>query len=192
MLHNVITSRYRDVMTQRRTTHDGGKMKRPMQHTITVLVENKPGVLARVSGLFARRGFNIESLAVSITDDPTISRMSIVVSGDDSVLDQINKQTDKLIDVIKVIDYVDTPIVERELAMIKVNAENMQRAEIMQIVDIFHAKIIDISETTFTIEVTGNTDKVDAIERLLVPFGIKEMVRTGMIAMARGSITAVG
>lgn len=167
-------------------------MKRPMQHTITVLVENKPGVLARVSGLFARRGFNIESLAVSITDDPTISRMSIVVSGDDSILDQINKQTDKLIDVIKVIDYVDTPIVERELAMIKVNAENMQRAEIMQIVDIFHAKIIDISETTFTIEVTGNTDKVDAIERLLAPFGIKEMVRTGMIAMARGSITAVG
>ncbi|MEN6356076.1 MAG: acetolactate synthase small subunit [Armatimonadota bacterium] len=163
-----------------------------MQHTITVLVENKPGVLARVSGLFARRGFNIESLAVSITDDPTISRMSIVVSGDDSILDQINKQTDKLIDVIKVIDYVDTPIVERELAMIKVNAENMQRAEIMQIVDIFHAKIIDISETTFTIEVTGNTDKVDAIERLLAPFGIKEMVRTGMIAMARGSITAVG
>jgi len=163
-----------------------------MQHTITVLVENKPGVLARVSGLFARRGFNIESLAVSITDDPTISRMTIVVSGDDSTLDQINKQTDKLIDVIKVIDYSEIPIVERELAMIKVKAENMQRAEIMQIVDIFNAKIIDISPVTFTIEVTGSTDKVDAIERLLEPFGIKEIVRTGMIAMARGSLTAVG
>jgi len=162
-----------------------------MQHTITVLVENKPGVLARVSGLFARRGFNIESLAVSITDDPTISRMTIVVTGDDSTLAQINKQTDKLIDVIKVIDYSDVPIVERELAMIKVMAEPSRRAEIMQIVDIFRAKIIDISDTTFTIEVTGGIDKVDAIERLLQPFGIAEVVRTGKIAMARGAVTAV-
>ncbi|MCX8053326.1 MAG: acetolactate synthase small subunit [Armatimonadetes bacterium] len=162
-----------------------------MQHTITVLVENKPGVLARVSGLFARRGFNIESLAVSITDDPTISRMTIVVTGDDSVLDQINKQTNKLIDVIKVIDYSEVPIVERELAMIKVAAEPARRAEIMQIVDIFQAKIIDISETTFTIEVTGSTEKVDAIERLLAPFGIREVVRTGKIAMARGATTAI-
>lgn len=166
-------------------------MRRPMQHTITVLVENKPGVLARVSGLFARRGFNIESLAVSITDAPTVSRMTIVVSGDDNTLDQINKQTDKLIDVIKVIDYSEIPILERELAMMKVNAETHQRAEIMQIVDIFRAKIIDISETTFTIEVTGGSDKVDAIEKLLTPFGIKEVVRTGMIAMARGPHTAM-
>jgi len=120
-------------------------MQKPIQHTITVLVENKPGVLARVAGLFARRGFNIESLAVSITDDPTISRMTIVVTGDDTALQQINKQTDKLIDVIKVIDYSGVPIVERELAMIKVNAEPSRRAEIMQIVDIFRAKIIDIS-----------------------------------------------
>ncbi|MCE5315048.1 MAG: acetolactate synthase small subunit [Armatimonadota bacterium] len=163
-----------------------------MQHTITVLVENKPGVLARVSGLFARRGFNIESLAVSITDDPTVSRMTIVVSGDAPTLEQINKQTDKLIDVIKVVDYSEIPIVERELAMIKVNAENMQRSEIMQIVNIFNAKIIDISQDSFTIEVTGRIDKVDAIEKLLAPYGIKEMVRTGMIAMARGSHTAVG
>ncbi len=167
-------------------------MRRPMQHTITVLVENKPGVLARVSGLFARRGFNIESLAVSITDDPTISRMTIVVGGDDLTLEQINKQTSKLIDVIKVIDYSDVPIVERELAMIKVKAEAGRRAEIMQIVDIFHAKIIDISDATFTIEVTGGIDKVDAIERLLQPFGIAEVVRTGKIAMARGAVTAVG
>ena len=97
-------------------------MRRPMQHTITVLVENKPGILARVSGLFARRGFNIESLAVSITDDPTVSRMTIVVSGDASILDQINKQTNKLIDVIRVVDYSEIPTVERELAMIKVDA----------------------------------------------------------------------
>jgi len=159
-------------------------------HTITVLVENKPGVLARVSGLFARRGFNIESLAVSITDDPSVSRMTIVVSGDDSTLDQINRQTNKLIDVIKVVDYSEVPRIERELALIKVDAENQRRAEIMQIVDIFHAKIIDISETSFTIEVTGNTDKVDAIERLLTPFGIREVVRTGKIAMARGAVTA--
>ena len=167
-------------------------MRNTMQHTITVLVENKPGVLARISGLFARRGFNIESLAVSITDDPTISRMTIVVIGDDSVLDQINKQTSKLIDVIGVIDYSEIPIVERELAMIKVGAEPGVRAEIMQIVDVFHAKIIDISDTTFTIEVTGGIDKVDAIERLLEPFGIREIVRTGKIAMARGAHTAVG
>jgi len=166
-------------------------MRRPMQHTITALVENKPGVLARVAGLFARRGFNIESLAVSITDDPTVSRMTIVVSGDDNTLEQINKQTDKLIDVIKVIDYSEIPILERELAMIKVSAEPGQRAEIMQIVDVFRAKIVDISDTTFTIEVTGGIDKVDAIEKLLEPFGIKEVVRTGMIAMARGPHTAM-
>ncbi len=163
-----------------------------MQHTITVLVENKPGVLARVSGLFARRGFNIESLAVSITDDPTVSRMTIVATGDDSVLDQINKQTNKLIDVIKVVDYADIPILDRELAMIKVTAEATQRAEIMQIVDIFRAKIIDISPTTFTIEVTGSVDKIDAMERLLSPFGIREVVRTGRIALARGERTAPG
>ncbi len=166
-------------------------MNNKEQHTITVLVENKPGVLARVSGLFARRGFNIESLAVSITDDPTVSRMTIVVTGDASVLDQINKQSNKLIDVIRVIDYSEIPIVSRELAMIKVSAEPSQRAEIMQIVDIFRAKIIDISETSFTIEVTGGIDKVDAIERMLAPFGIREVVRTGKIAMARGEHTAM-
>ena len=164
---------------------------KPMQHTITVLVENKPGVLARVSGLFARRGFNIESLAVSITDDPTVSRMTIVVTGDDSTLDQINKQTWKLIDVIKVIDYSQIPIVERELALIKVSADVDQRAPIMQIVDIFQGKIIDISEKSFTIEVTGGIDKVDAIEDLLRPYGIMEVVRTGKIAMARGSHIAM-
>lgn len=161
--------------------------KNTQQHTITALVENRPGVLARVAGLFARRGFNIESLAVSITDDVTVSRMTIVVSGDDAVLEQITKQLNKLIDVIKVIDYTDMPVVERELAMIKVNAEPKNRAEIMQLVDIFRAKIIDISERTFTIEVTGSVAKVNALESLLEPYGIQEMVRTGKIAMARGS-----
>jgi acetolactate synthase-1/3 small subunit len=160
-----------------------------MQHTITVLVENKSGVLARVSGLFARRGFNIESLAVSITDDPSVSRMTIVVGGDDSVLEQITKQLHKLIDVIKVVDYQDMATVERELAMIKVNAEATTRAEIMQMVDIFRAKIIDISDKTFTIEVTGSVDKVNAMENLLTAYGIRELVRTGRIAMMRGART---
>jgi acetolactate synthase-1/3 small subunit len=157
-----------------------------VQHTITALVENRPGVLARVSGLFARRGFNIESLAVSITEDPTVSRMTIVVSGDDTVLEQITKQLNKLIDVIKVEDYQGIPIVQRELAMIKVNAEPSKRAEIMQIVDIFRAKIIDVSDKTFTIEVTGSVEKIDALVRLLDSYGIRELVRTGRIAMTRG------
>lgn len=160
-----------------------------MQHTITALVENKPGVLARVSGLFARRGFNIESLAVSITDDPLVSRMTIVVGGDDSVLEQITKQLHKLIDVIKVVDYKEMAIVERELAMIKVTTEASTRAEIMQMVDIFRAKIIDISDKTFTIEVTGSVDKVNAMENLLTAYGIRELVRTGRIAMMRGART---
>jgi len=160
------------------------------QHTITVLVENRPGVLARVSGLFARRGFNIESLAVSITADPTVSRMTIVVSGDTAVLDQITKQLNKLIDVIKVFDYTDQQIVERELAMVKVNAEAKNRGEIMQIVDIFRAKIIDISDRTFTVEVTGSVEKINAMENLLLPYGIQELVRTGKIAMVRGARTA--
>ncbi len=157
-----------------------------MQHTITVLVDNKPGVLARVSGLFARRGFNIESLAVSITDDPNVSRMTIVVGGEESVLEQITKQLNKLIDVIKVVDYTGMSIVERELALMKVSAEAKNRSEIMQIVDVFRAKIIDISDKSFTIEVTGGVEKINAIEKLLEPYGMLELVRTGKIAMARG------
>ncbi len=160
-----------------------------MQHTITALVENRPGVLARVSSLFARRGFNIESLAVSTTEDPGVSRMTIVVIGDDAVLEQITKQLHKLIDVIKVLDYQDIPIVQRELAMIKVNAEASKRAEIMQVVDIFRANIIDVNDKIFTIEVTGSVEKVDAIEALLEGYGIRELVRTGRIAMMRGERT---
>jgi acetolactate synthase-1/3 small subunit len=160
------------------------------QHVITALVENQPGVLARVSGLFARRGYNIESLTVSVTEDPGLSRMTIVVSGDHTVLEQITKQLHKLIEVIRVVDYTDTPAVERELAFIKVMAESKNRGEIMQIVEIFRGRIIDMSEKTFILEVTGSTDKIDKIVGLLNAYGIKEMVRTGLIAMARGGKTA--
>ena len=161
-----------------------------MQHTITALVENRPGVLARVTGLFARRGFNIESLAVSITEDPTVSRITLVVGGDDKALEQIQKQLNKLIDVIKVYDYTDTPNVARELALIKVHAEPARRSEIMQLCEIFRAKIIDISERTFTIECTGDPEKIDAFKGLLEPYGIKELVRTGKIVLARGGRSA--
>ena len=160
------------------------------QHTITVLVENNPGVLARTAGLFARRGFNIESLAVSVTDKPEISRMTIVVGGDHRVLEQITKQLNKLVEVLKVVDYTETAAVERELALIKVNAEPKDRGEIMQIVEIFRGRIIDMSEKTFIIEVTGSPDKLDKITMLLDAYGIRELVRTGIIAMARGAKTA--
>jgi acetolactate synthase I/III small subunit len=157
-----------------------------MQHTITALVENRPGVLARVAGLFSRRGYNIESLAVSITEDATVSRMTIVVGGDDRTLEQIEKQLNKLIEVIKVYDYSETPAVERELALIKVTAGPDKRAEIMQIADIFRAKIIDVSERTLTIEVTGPVEKIDAFQDLMAPYGVKELVRTGKIVLSRG------
>ena len=160
------------------------------QHTVTVLVENHAGVLARVSGLFARRGYNIESLAVSVTDKPEVSRMTIVVGGDHLVLEQITKQLNKLVEVIKVVDYTETAAVERELALIKVNADSKDRAEIMQIVEIFRGRIIDMSDKTFIIEVTGSSDKMDKITSLLEIYGIRELVRTGIIAMARGTKTA--
>jgi acetolactate synthase-1/3 small subunit len=161
-----------------------------VQHTITALVENTPGVLARVAGLFSRRGFNIESLAVSITEDASISRMTIVVGGDDRALEQIEKQLNKLIEVIKVYDYAEIASVDRELALVKVTATPEKRAEILQISDIFRGKIIDVSERTLTIEVTGQVDKIDAFQNLLEPYGIKELVRTGKIALSRGARSA--
>jgi acetolactate synthase-1/3 small subunit len=161
-----------------------------LQHVITVLVVNHPGVLSRVAGLFARRGYNIESLTVSVTDKPDVSRMTIVVGGDYAVLEQITKQLNKLVDVIRVVDYIDAPAVERELALVKVNADSRSRAEILQIVEVFRAKIIDMSDKAFVIEVTGGVDKLDKIAALLSSYGIREMVRTGVIAMARGSRTA--
>lgn len=160
------------------------------QHTITVLVENHPGVLARVAGLFARRGYNIESLTVSVTDDPSISRITLVVGGDHLVLEQITKQLHKLIEVIRVVDYTEMPAIERELALIKVAAEPKHRGEIMQIAEIFRGRIVDMGERTFIMEVTGSVDKIDKICQLLSAYGIKEMVRTGVIAMARGAKTA--
>jgi acetolactate synthase-1/3 small subunit len=155
-------------------------------HTISVLVENQPGVLARVSHLFARRGFNIESLAVSRTEDPTVSRMTIVVAGDDDAFTQMGKQMLKLIDVIKVIDHTRDDLVGRELALIKVKADASERGEIMQIASVFRANLVDISEDTLMIEVTGGTDKVDAIQRMLEKFEILELVRTGLIVLVRG------
>jgi acetolactate synthase I/III small subunit len=156
------------------------------QHTISVLVDNKPGVLARVAGLFSRRGYNIESLAVSITDNPEVSRMTIVVNGDESEVEQITKQLHKLIDVSKVQDFIGVPIVAREMALMKVNADVKDRTALLQLVEVFRGRVIDMSEKTFVIEMTGGGDKIDTFESLLQPYGVRELVRTGRIAMARG------
>ncbi len=156
-----------------------------MRHTISVLVTNEFGVLSRISGLFSGRGFNIESLSVAETLDPKISRMTIVTSGDEKVMEQINKQLNKLISVIKVYDFTGEEHIERELALIKVSANQENRAEILSVVDIFRARIVDVSPRSYTVEITGDTEKIGAITELLRPFGIKEIVRTGRIAMAR-------
>ncbi len=156
-----------------------------MRHTISVLVTNEFGVLSRISGLFSGRGFNIESLSVAETLDPRISRMTIVTSGDDKVLEQVNKQLNKLINVIKVHDFTDEEHIERELALIKVTSNADTRAEILSIVDIFRAKVVDVSPRSYTVEITGDEEKIGAITELFRPFGIKEIVRTGRIAMAR-------
>jgi len=158
-----------------------------MKHTVAVLVENKPGVLTRVAGLFSRRGFNIESLAVGVTENADTSRMTIVVSGDDNVLEQVMKQLNKLIDVIRVSDIPVEDSVNRELALIKVGVDSTTRAEVMQIVDIFRAKIVDVGSKSLIVEVTGDESKINAIEQLLRQFGVKEMVRTGKVAMNRGA-----
>lgn len=157
-----------------------------MRHTITVLVENEFGVLSRVAGLFSGRGFNIDSLSVAPTNDETISRMTIVTRGDDQILEQISKQLNKLIDVIKVIDFTDGEVIEREMALVKVTAEDSARAEVLRIADIFRAKIIDVTPKSFTIEATGTPAKIDAILELLRPLGLKELVRTGPVAIGRG------
>lgn len=157
-----------------------------MRHTLTVLVENQPGVLTRVAGLFSRRGYNIESLAVGETHEKSISRMTIVVDGDDRVIEQVVKQLNKLVDVISVRDITEEEHVDRELVLIKVKAEPAVRGEIMQIVEIFRARIVDIGQNTLIIECTGDEGKIRAIEKSLKPFGILELVRTGKIAMVRG------
>ena len=156
-----------------------------MQHTISVLVSNKFGVLARVAGLFSGRGFNIDSLSVAETHDPSVSRMTIVTRGDDRIIEQITKQLNKLIDVLKVSDFTESPYVERELALIKVQATKETRAELLGVVDIFRCKVVDVSSKTYTIEVTGDSQKLKAIIEILRPLGLKDVVRTGRIAVPR-------
>lgn len=158
-----------------------------MQHTLSVIVENDFGVLSRVATLFSGRGFNIDSLSVAPTNEEGLSRITIVTRGDEQVLEQINKQLYKLIDVLKVLDFSDGSAIDRELALIKVAAEDECRAEVLRIVDIFRAKIIDVTPKSYTIEATGNPFKIDAILDLLRPLGLKELVRTGAVAIGRGA-----
>lgn len=159
------------------------------KHIIAILVENKFGVLSRVAGLFSARGYNIESLSVGETLDPNVSRMTIVVRGDEFVIEQVMKQLHKLIDVIKVSDLTDDNHVERELVLIRVNAEPQHREEILRTADIFRAKVVDVTSTTFVVEITGDQGKIEALIELLRPMGIQEIVRTGKVAIARGPKT---
>ena len=163
------------------------KLQLPMRHTISLLVENRFGVLARIAGLFSARGYNIDSLSVGVTDDPAISRMTIVVRGDERILEQVTKQLNKLIDIIKVSDYQDTAHIERDLALVKVASDKATRGELIQICDIFRAKIVDVGVDSVIVEMTGDEEKIEALLRLLRPFGIKELCRTGIVAMARGA-----
>ncbi|RLE46232.1 MAG: acetolactate synthase small subunit [Candidatus Methanomethylicota archaeon] len=161
-----------------------------MKHTIAVLVENKPGVLARVASLFRRRGFNIESLSVGTTEREDVSRMTIVVKGDQKTVEQVTKQLNKLIEVVKVSD-VSKNSVERELCLIKVNIPPDKRGEIVELTNIFRARIIDVARDSFVIEVTGDEDKINAFIDLMRQYGIKELARTGKVAMTRGSKSVV-
>ena len=161
----------------------------PRKNTISVLVENRFGVLSRVAGLFSARGYNIESLSVGETLDPAVSRMTLVVTGDEFVIEQVTKQLHKLIDVIKVSDLTDDSHVERELVLIRVNAEPQHRAEILRTVDIFRAKVVDVTPISFILEATGDEGKIEAFIELLRPMGIQEIVRTGKVAIARGPKT---
>ena len=158
-----------------------------MRHVITLMVENEFGVLARVSGLFSGRGFNIESLCVAETLDPDVSTMTVVTRGDDQIIEQVLKQLNKLVSVIKVVDLIDKDFVEREMVLIKVNATRDNREEVLRVADIFRGKVIDVGAKTYTLEVTGDEKKINAILALLKPLGIKELVRTGHVAMVRGS-----
>jgi acetolactate synthase-1/3 small subunit len=160
-----------------------------MRHVITLQVENEFGVLARIAGLFSGRGFNIESLSVAETLDPSVSTMTIVTRGDDTIIEQVLKQLNKLVPVIKVVDLIDKDFVEREMILIKVSATPHTREEVLRVVDIFRGKVVDVGTKTYTIEVTGDEKKIDAILNLMKPLGIKEMVRTGRVAMVRGSKT---
>ena len=159
-----------------------------MRHTISVLVENRFGILARIASLFSARGFNIDSLAVGETEDPTISSITMVVPGDDQIIEQVVKQLRKLVDVIKVVDLTGEGRIERELILVKVTARGGDRAEIMRMVDIFRAKIVDVNPDAFIIEATGSEEKIRGILTLLKPFGINKLIRTGKIALPRGEV----
>ena len=157
-----------------------------MKHTLSVLVENKPGVLTRVAGLFARRGFNIESLAVGTSEDPALSRITITIDGDEHPVDQVTKQLHKLINVVKIRDLKAETSVAAELLLVRVSGEGEKRTEVLQIAEIFKAKIVDVDRRHVTLRVVGASDKVEAILELLKPLGILEVVRTGRVAIGRG------
>ena len=156
-----------------------------MKHTISVLLQNQPGVLSRVTGLFSGRGFNIESLSVNQTLEPDISCLTLVTKGDDNIIEQITKQLHKLIDVIKVTDMCEHDYVEREMVLIRVKAEANTRAEVLRVIDIFRGKVVDVSPKSYAVEVTGTASKIQAVVDILRPIGIQEIVRTGTIAMTR-------
>ena len=158
-----------------------------MRHVISLLVENKVGVLARITGLISGRGFNIDSLAVGETENPDLSRITIIVKGDDAILEQVTKQLGKLIDVLKAVDFTNEEFVERDLMMVKVNCPIGKRGEIIEIVDIFRGRIVDVGQKDLIIEIAGTEDKLEAMLSLLKPYGIKELVQTGSIAIARGA-----
>jgi acetolactate synthase-1/3 small subunit len=157
------------------------------RHTLSVLVENRPGVLARIAGLFARRGFNIDSLAVGPTEDAKVSRMTIVVNVEDLPLEQVTKQLNKLIEIIKVVELDPGSSVQRELLLVKVAADRQSRSHILETVTLFRAKVVDVAADAVTIEATGNTDKLAAMLRVLEPFGIRELVQSGLVAVGRGA-----
>jgi acetolactate synthase-1/3 small subunit len=156
------------------------------KHTLSVLVENKPGVLARIAGLFSRRGYNIDSLAVGPTEHAEISRMTVVVDLEDSPLEQVTKQLNKLVEVLKVVELDGAASVQRELLLVKVRADLSSRSHVLETVQLFRAKVVDVSPDAVVIEATGNSDKLDALLRVLEPFGIKELVQSGMVAVGRG------
>ncbi len=162
------------------------------EHTMSVLVENKPGVLARVAGLFSRRGFNIESLAVGPTEVPEVSRMTIVVAVEDLPLEQVTKQLNKLVNVLKIVELEPAVSVQRELLLVKVRADATVRSQVLETVQLFRAKVVDVAPEALTVEATGTSDKLAALLRILEPYGIREMVKSGMVAVGRGprSITA--
>lgn len=163
-----------------------------MRHILSVTVLNKPGVLARITGLFSRRNFNIDSLNVGETDNPSYSKMTIVVRGDDRTLEQVKKQLHKLINVVKITDLEQSEMVDRDLALIRVSCTRKQRTEINQIAETFRAKIVDLSNDSIIIEATGTDNKIEALVEILRDFGIKDIVRTGIVALSRGQLTEKG